>query len=131
MFWKHFLSLQTCREGLRLRRGKKEGEGGARMGRRNKKRAGRLRDGGDDDQVMASAENQWKTGPASAMEGLESGGVAMAIKKKKGSHLIRRNKKRRQAKGTEKALAVAERITGKSKTRLSRKSLRQDAKQLW
>lgn len=88
------------------------------------------------DHVMQSAETtdgEWKTGPASEMEGLESDGVKMGTTttKKKGEHLVKRGAKRRRAKGISKALAVSDKISSRKSTNLKRKALRQSAKQLW
>ena len=112
-------------------------------------------------QSAETTDGEWKTGPASEMEGklslssfvpfvakahspdhtvlsrvkpgLESDGVKMGTttKKKKGEHLVKRGAKRRSAKGISKALAVSDKISSRKSTNLKRKALRQSAKQLW
>jgi len=84
------------------------------------------------EEVMETVNSGWKTGPVSAMEGVESEGVTgVPGKLKKGEHLVSKQKKRRRAKGTAKALAVCDRISGRKSSKQSRNSIRQSAKQLW
>jgi hypothetical protein len=103
------------------------------MTKGRRRRSKKERDAGGDLVMGESGANQWKTGPVSDMEGVtDMNGIAAAVaKSKKGAHLVSRQKKRRRAKGTAKALAVVDRVTGKSSSRLNRRELRNNAKQLW
>ena len=64
------------------------------------------------------------------MEGLE-GAAVEGVRKKNKEHLVSRQKKRRAAKSTQKALDIKERITKRKGAGTSKRQLRKASKDLW